>query len=338
MVSVYSVVHFIVDFSCAFIMFSGISQSPDWYLCILIYNFCAFAVQMPIGIIADKLNRNYIFAGAGCVFIAIAFGLVSLPLAATVVVGIGNGMFHIGGGVDVLNISDKKSGALGVFVSPGAFGVYFGTILGKGSGFPSIPVLIALFASAGVIFVACRAKSGAFRGSYINNAVFSPRIPSGMVLAVICLGIVVCLRSYVGFMLSFPWKSNGYWALALVFGTVFGKTAGGFLSDKFGPVKTAVFTLGLAALLFLFPQIPVAGLASVLLFNMTMPITLWAVARIIPGAKGFSFGLLTFALFLGFLPTYLSAAAPPTWVFTLLSVMSIILLTAALRKPKSNHQ
>ena len=38
---------------------------------------------------------------------------------------------------------------------------------------------------------------------------------------------------------------------------------------------------------------------------MTMPITLWAVARVMPGAKGFTFGLLTFALFLGFLPSWM---------------------------------
>ena len=38
---------------------------------------------------------------------------------------------------------------------------------------------------------------------------------------------------------------------------------------------------------------------------MTMPVTLWAAARALPGAKGFAFGLLTFALFLGYLPAYL---------------------------------
>ena len=38
---------------------------------------------------------------------------------------------------------------------------------------------------------------------------------------------------------------------------------------------------------------------------MTMPVTLWAAARTLPGAKGFTFGLLTFALFLGFLPSFL---------------------------------
>ena len=41
------------------------------------------------------------------------------------------------------------------------------------------------------------------------------------------------------------------------------------------------------------------------LFNMTMPVTLWAAAKLLPGGRGFAFGMLTFALFLGFLPAYL---------------------------------
>lgn len=56
---------------------------------------------------------------------------------------------------------------------------------------------------------------------------------------------------------------------------------------------------------YLLSGIPVCGTIAVFLFNMTMPITLWAAARLMPGGKGFAFGLLTFALFLGYLPTAL---------------------------------
>ena len=45
------------------------------------------------------------------------------------------------------------------------------------------------------------------------------------------------------------------------------------------------------------------GLLAVGLINMTMPITLWAAARLLP--PGLAFGTLTFALFLGFLPVWL---------------------------------
>ena len=54
---------------------------------------------------------------------------------------------------------------------------------------------------------------------------------------------------------------------------------------------------------------PIAGILAVFFWNMTMPLTLWAMAGVLSGARGFSFGLLTFALFLGFCPSYLNIRA-----------------------------
>ena len=303
MVSVYSVTHFLVDFACAFLMFRSIAGTLDGYLCVLLYNFCAFAMQMPIGIIADKLNRNFLLAIIGCVLVGLAYVFVSIPVVAVLVIGIGNAMFHIGGGIDVLNISDKKLGALGVFVSPGAFGIYYGTMLGRRSEFSAIIIPLVLITTAGLIFAVYKAQNG----TYPKNAAFSLEgIGSPHILIMLAsLFLVVCLRSFAGLALNFSWKAIGYWGTALICAVVFGKTLGGFIADKLGVFKTALFSLGIAALLFLLPQVPVAGVAAVLLFNMTMPVTLWAVARVMPGAKGFAFGLLTFGLFLGFLPVYL---------------------------------
>ena len=334
MVSVYSASHFLVDFACAFLMFRRVAGTADGYLCVLLYNFCAFALQMPIGILADKWNKNYLVAAIGCVLVGAAYGFWQVPVAAAVLIGIGNGMFHVGGGIDVLNISKTKLSALGVFVSPGAFGVYFGAMLGRGAGMTALPILLALIPAVGLIFAA----SWAQRGKRPQNAAFS--LESGTapkaLLAAICLFIVVCIRSSVGLMLDFPWKGAGVWGAVLVCAVVLGKTAGGFISDRFGIVKTACVSLGLAALLFLVPQVPAAGISSVFLFNMTMPITLWAMAKIFPGAKGFSFGLLTFGLFLGFLPTYLGAGIPDalSWLFAPAAAASLALLLVGVKRAK----
>jgi len=334
MVSIYSVTHFLVDFACAFLMFRSIAGTADGYLCVLLYNFCAFAMQMPLGVIADKLNRNYLFAIVGCFLVAAAYGVAMFPIAAVVVVGIGNAMFHIGGGIDVLNISEKKLSALGVFVSPGAFGIYFGAMLGRGDGFSVVLILLALIAAASLIFILYKAQ----RGTYPKNAVFSlegigsPRL----LVAIACLFLVVCLRSFVGLSLDFSWKGIGYWGTVLICAVVFGKTIGGFAADRFGLGKTAFVSLGVTAILFLFSAIPLAGVTAVLLFNMTMPMTLWAMARILPGAKGLAFGLLTFGLFLGFLPVYLGigVSSNASWVFAALAIGSLALLLAGLRRAK----
>ena len=334
MVSLYSFTHFLVDFACAFFMFFYITKSPDRYLCVLLYNFFAFAMQMPLGICADKLDKNYLLACSGCLVVAAACALFPVPVLAAVLLGSGNAMFHLGGGIDVLNISEEKSGALGIFVSPGAFGVYFGTMLGRGDINFAAAILLALFTSAVFIFVFYKKQSAA----YVSNAEFSlgSAAPGGTTVAVVCLFIVVCLRSYTGLALNFPWKSAGLWGVVLVCAVVFGKNAGGLLSDRFGPQKTSLLSLGLAAALFFFAKMPLFGVAAVFLFNMTMPVTLWVIAKIFPGAKGFSFGLLTFALFLGFAPVHLGICIPAGAyrVFALFSAASLALLCAALKKVK----
>jgi len=290
-------------------------------------------MQMPIGIIADKLNRNYLFAVIGCVLVGAAYG-IPLPVAAVAVIGIGNAMFHIGGGIDVLNISEKKLWALGLFVSPGAFGVYYGTIFGRGSGFSQWYIIAAVFTAALLIFALYRAQ----RGAYPKNAVFSlDGVNSrGIIAAIICLFFVVCLRSFVGLTVNFSWKTAG-WGTVLICAVVIGKIMGGIAADRFGLLRTSVISLIIAAILFMLPAVPAAGVAAVLLFNMTMPVTLWVMAKIFPGAKGFSFGLLTFALFLGFLPVYLGVQVPLNlyWFFAVFTAVSLALLLIGLRKAKS---
>lgn len=113
---------------------------------------------------------------------------------------------------------------------------------------------------------------------------------------------VVIFRSLLGLAANLPWKTDfGLLAVCAVAG---GKAAGGYLADRFGMFPTATASLCLSAICFLGGNHPVAGLGALFLFNMTMPLTLWAMARLFPGMKGFSFGLLTFGLFLGFLPVY----------------------------------
>lgn len=316
-VMLYSITHFLVDLACAYLLFSKIFGKEQWLLCVLLYNFCAFALQMPIGLLADRWNRNAICAALGCIFVAAAYGCGGFPIAMALAAGVGNCMFHVGGGIDVLNQSREKSGLLGIFVAPGAFGLYIGTMYGKLSTDAAAYIVLALLLMALLTLLLQYAPGRTFKSdneplSFQTKSLADTAGQIGLKAAaaagaMACLFLVVCLRSYVGMTLSFPWKGEGSWGLVLVCAVVLGKMAGGVLADVFGALKTTVLSLGLAAILFLFYGYPLAGIAAVLLFNMTMPITLWAVARILPGGKGFTFGLLTFGLFLGFIPVYLGA-------------------------------
>ena len=310
LLALYSLTHFWVDLSCAFLAYRFLSGSTDFLLCLLLYNFCAFALQMPLGLWADGLDRNGVVAAAGCGLTAAAF-LVPVPLAAAVTAGVGNALFHLGGGIDVLNTSGKRAAALGVFVSPGAVGLYVGTFWGGGTAISALLPPVGLLILGDGILLLCKRTMNSLRS---GNAPVETEPVGGSWLPLIPLFLVVVLRSWMGLGQSFPWKAE--WSLSLVAALALGKAAGGFLMDAVGPRRAAGWSLGLAAVLYLFSGDPIPGIFAVFLFNMTMPMTLWAAAKILPGAKGFGFGLLTFALFLGYLPVYLGWPSVFAWPWT----------------------
>lgn len=291
--ALYSLAHFWVDLSCALLVFRTMAGREDLALCLLLYNFCAFALQMPLGLLADRLDRNGTLAAAGCGLTALAYLPLPAVLAA-LLAGTGNALFHLGGGIDVLNAGEKRAAALGVFISPGALGLFIGTLWGR----RAAPALwlgpAGLLALGGAILFFRRGPSGNSPLELTPKGRYGPLLP---------LFLVVVLRSYMGMNQTFSWKSQ--WALALTLALALGKAAGGFAMDRLGPRRASAGSLGLAAALYLACGMPLPGILAVFLFNMTMPVTLWAVARVMPGAKGFTFGLLTFGLFLGWLPSWL---------------------------------
>ena len=330
--TVYSISHFFVDFSCAFLLFSVISGSPDFALCVLLYNFCAFALQMPLGLLADAWNRNRIIAATGCFLVAFAY-IVPIPLAAAVVAGTGNALFHLGGGIDTLNHSRKKASALGIFVSPGAVGLYLGTLLGKAGTASTATGIIPLIATGILILLICPIPG---HGSHSGNVPLSAET-TVRVKWLIPLFLVVVLRSYMGMNQQFDWKNQWHWGFILVLALALGKMAGGLLMDRLGAKKASVFTLVTAAVLYLFSGHPIPGILAVFLFNMTMPVTLWAVAQITPGMKGFTFGLLTFGLFIGYLPSAFGLPSllvnyPLYSLVTLGSLFLLLMVYRAFRK------
>jgi FSR family fosmidomycin resistance protein-like MFS transporter len=284
-------------------------------------------MQMPLGILADRLGGGKWFAAAGCILVALVCSLPSFGLVPVMILGLGNGLFHIGGGYDILSRSGNRAAPLGIFVSPGALGLYCGTLLGK-TGFPQFPVAGLLLICAGSILLLCKHITGIVSA---KKKSIRSLIPLGAALF-----LVVVLRSFAGMQSSFPWKTD-LWSWPAVLAVVLGKTAGGFLCDRFGAKSIVFASLGGAAISFLFSSHAVPGLAALLLFNITMPITLWALANVMPAQKGFSFGLLTFGLFLGFLPSYLGTPPVTGTVLTAVCIISAALLSGLPGRKEAVH-
>ena len=324
--------HAAVDFCCA-LLFFGTLKTGDLLVGTVLYNACAFLFQLPLGVVADRLDRNLLFAAVGCALVAAGSFLSAVPVAAMIVAGLGNGAFHVGGGIEVLNGSGEKAGPLGVFVSPGAIGLFLGRFYAKS--LPALPVVVTVLMALCAAAILLSGKSERNEGSH--NAPLSFAVPKGGAAALILLFLVVVLRSFTGFTAAF--STGGFLSglPALLKGLIpvlclaLGKAAGGFLADRFGAIPASVVSLGLCAGLLFFPLHPALTLTALFLFNMSMPITLFAAAKLLRGAKGTAFGLLTAALFVGLVPLLLGAALPPSPVlFGSLAAASAVLLVPGL--------
>lgn len=289
----YAFAHFWVDLSCALLLFGRVAAEGSAVSAFLLYNFFAFAVQMPIGLLCDRLGGTRYFAALGCLLTAGAWLFGGIP--AAVVAGLGNALFHVGGGMYALHSSEGCAN-LGIFVSPGAVGIFLGGLVGIRGALPGPAMCVVL------LLLGCAILRW---GAGTPGPAFTP-VPVGgrrAAIPLVALFAVVMLRALMGGLFQFPWKpALGLW---LALAVAAGKAMGGILADRFGHRRVACVSLLMAALCFIGSDIPALGLLAVFAFNMTMPITLWGAARILRGAKGMAFGLLTFALFLGTLPMLL---------------------------------
>lgn len=322
-----SLIHSLVDFLCIFSLFRKYGNTAE---AILLYNFCAFALQMPFGLVLDILQKDrknsvlpgVLFTEAGILFTVIG------SMVSPVLSGIGNALFHCGGGVLTIG-EDRKNGmqgrGLGVFVAPGAFGVAFGLLLYQ----TEMHALIRMLVSAALVLCGIW-TAVSFRGrsfAYVSRSGTSKDI---IPAAAACF-LVVVLRSMAGLGIAFSWKTGTAAVLLSTACTALGKAVGGFLAASCGMKKTILCSLLLSALFYLAGNQMASGLAALLLFNMTMPLTLYLLADVMPDTPGFAFGILTFALFVGYLPVQygLFFHVHPAPAGAVLSLVSLLLLVFA---------
>ena len=312
----FALCHFVVDFACVSTMLCAVSRvlgesgqgSLELVaLSILLYDVVAFAFQLPVGIALDKLDKN---SSAAMLSYALVSGGVVLSLVpveflewlAVLLLAVGNALFHCAGGLCVLNISQKHAGPSGIFIATGAVGVFLGTLSAQyGRLQVAFSLLVLLFLCASITRVVQKVNKKYWN---IHNVPFAiPELPSHTLIAIALLSLVVALRSYVGMVMAFPWKSEMLLLVLSILGVFAGKALGGVVADRIGFRTTAIFSLIVAATLFVPSwEIPVMGLLGVFFFNFTMSITLASLANILPNAKGTAFGLASFSLAVGALP------------------------------------
>jgi FSR family fosmidomycin resistance protein-like MFS transporter len=307
-VGAYCAAHALVDASCAALIFSasaaGRLPSSVAIAAVVTYNLLAFASQPVLGWFVSDTSVARTWAAAGALATAFAFVVGQFAAGiwvAVIVAGLGNAVFHLGGGVIALRAEPGRTTIPGLYVAPGAAGLAAGIWMGTNQWFAWLPALLLV-----LVIPLFRHVTG----SEDRQAPAGSDLRAAATLAVVGLMfVVVAMRAFVGSGIGMPWKADPWLLVGLTAAVVAGKAAGGVLADRFGRVVVGVGALVLSApLLVIAPGAAQAGIAGMFLFNMTMPVTLVAIADVMPERPGLAFGLTCLALIMGSLPVILHLA------------------------------
>lgn len=330
-----SMSHFFVDFLCTALLAARL-DTPDAESIILLailYNALAFAFQLPLGALGDLLDGRRIFTAAGCALVAVG-SFLSSALLMCLCIGLGNALFHVGGGREALQKSEGKAAAVGHFVAPGAVGIFLGPRLAhllwlRRYWLPGILLILA---------VLLLLQSPQFHRSIPKRPLSRLRLAG--ILG--CMFFTVFLRSYMGTVLQYSFLTHAFSACCFTLCVFGGKFLGGSLADRFGvlPFSTAA-QVACVVCFTLSVKFPLLAYPGIFLFNTTMAITATELYRCLPQFPGTMFGLTTLALFLGVLPRLLGVANIffNWWGLALLSVASASFLLGGLMLGKGgrNH-
>lgn len=355
----YGAAHLVVDTICAAVVFHCSPRNPagagDLFCAFLfLYHALAFGLQPAIGLFVDMTKTPRRAAVAGCLLTAIALLFLPWPVAAVVLAGVGNAVFHIGGGIISLRLTPGRATAPGLFVAPGSLGLLLGAILGQQSFFLASEgdagclLQGSLFASqaAGCVMTciglaAIAVVVSALMAHMPVPADKEPRsaarssLPSGRgeIVLVLILGAIV-VRSYMGFLVTFPWETQPWSLVAVTLAAVAGKALGGWWADHWGWRRVAIGASVCATPLLVGSSAwPLLAIPGLFLLNVTMPVTLAACAAAVPGYPGFAFGLTCLAILGGALPMLLSMEVGGPWSVAAMLVAAAAALYYALRRP-----
>lgn len=329
-ICLYGTTHALVDATCVAAVFAGLlfnhADAQTSLFLILLYNVLAFGLQPAVGMVFDKLKTPRLAADLGCILTIAAAIVWKISLPAVIFAGLGNALFHIGGGIISLKMSGGKATIPGMYVAPGALGLFVGILTGKSGHFSPLIFITLLLISLVLITVL------PFKSAIKNKEKGKTFHKFELIISLLFVSIVI--RSLIGLGVVFPWKTNMNLLILLTLAVVFGKFFGGIIADRFGWVKTSVAGLLLSApLITLGIQQPFLAIAGMFCFNLTMPVTLVVIANTLKHREGFAFGLTALALIIGALPTFagLKFGAQNGYEIVAIIILSAILLYLGLK-------
>lgn len=295
-IGILSVLHLLCDFICAYKVIGILSKNFYEYgvYIFVIYNTLAFCFQPLIGLYVDHYHQEKRVLMASFVFLVLGLFLNSWWLCA-ILLGIGNQIFHVAGGKVCTNITTKKSSHLGVFVSLGAIGLAIGGNLYQYQFIPYLAISLYLGLIIASLFLI---EDGVTENSPNDGVKLIGK--KQIILFVLFLLLAVFIRSFLGKIIHYEFTIDLKLLLLLPTAAAAGKFLGGFIRDRFGSFYTILISMTLASIiLIVFAESVVMMVIGLIMINISMPITLFELNKLLPGKEGFNFGILAGILFPG---------------------------------------
>ncbi len=319
----YFYIHFITEVACFYFLSKVTGNSRIVWLIPFIYDGLAFVPQSLIGYIND-LNPKLKTGIIGTILLILSYLIYSflhvnviLPL---VILCLGNAFLHISGAECTLKASKGKLSHSAIFVGGGSFGVITGRILAGTSFTPLIMIPLVLtmipFILLADTYVDYKEKETKF--DYANSKL-SPY------LIVFLAVLVVIVRGYMGYGIPTSWNKTTLQTVILFFIMGIGKCLGGILSDAYGIRKVGIISTLLAIPFLCFGnEYMLISLIGVMMFSMTMAITLAVLVSIYKNRPGLAFGFTTIGLFLGTAPIFFITITSNIANIVMIVVLSVL--------------
>ncbi len=332
----YFIIHFIIEITSFYIVSSYIDTNLVWILA-LMYDFFAFVPQGIFGYLKDKgIKTN--FTIIGMILSTLSLILLYFNLNAILVIlvlSIGNCMIHIQGAETTLRTSNGQMAPSAIFVSGGSFGVITGKILAMYN--VPIPFVIIINLLMLIPIAICNKYVYLIDDKNLEKYNFSNKNINSKVIITLAVFVVI-VRAYMGYGIPTTWNKTLIQTILLYCSMGIGKAMGGILIDSIGIKKTAILsTIGSLPFLLFGNNVMAISLIGIMMFSMTMAVTLGLIVSEIKKYPGVAFGFTTVGLFLGSLPVFvfkINSILINCLMVTILTVASIIVLSIICRKEK----
>ena len=301
-----ALMHFLVDGLCICCLHLTTAGTLNIVMTYVTYNVLAFLTQPLTGWWADRMKQRHWLLIGSVVLLTFAVLTASattenglhtmgygLPITS-VLLGMGNSLFHVWGGKQVAVHTGNDIRSLGVFVSTGAFGLAVGAV------FASWVLLYVFLLAMGVLAIKVQ---GLQTLSPLSNSIPAGRMKGWYVFPLILLIMLMVVgRSFVGEAFTTGITKDAMLILVLGAVSMAGKMAGGWLAKSMGIWKALLLIVGGTMLCFFGKDLHIAVmLMGLFLINCTMPVTLYWANALLRGYEGLAFGLLAAALIPGYL-------------------------------------